>query len=151
MFRTAVGVLSVVVVTTAAAAVLQALSLQPDAAPSGQPPAAAPRTPGVTGPDGQIRVAGEAAAVEADPSPFTIGELHDGEVAAGRFTAFWDAEVERIRTASCPTPSAATAAGSTRVVVTVGATPPAHLGDAYPDYAPLLDAARAAAAVRCAA
>lgn len=89
---------------------------------------------------------GEATADDAEPAGFTIGELADGEVSAERFTAFWDGALERIRTAPCAAPSAP---GTTVVVADVGATPPSHLGDAYPDYAPLLAEARAEAAAGC--
>ncbi len=77
---------------------------------------------------------------------FTLVELADGEVTAERFNAFWRAEVERIETAPCP---AARPGSATLVVVTLGATPPPELGPDYVDWAPVLAAARDAAATAC--
>lgn len=96
-------------------------------------------------------VAAAASTVDAsvtpdEPASFTLAELAAGGVSVDRFTAFWDAELARLAAAPCPAPAAS---GSTVVTFAVGATPPAGLGSGYPDYAPLLDAARAAAAARC--
>lgn len=108
----------------------------------------APTDPGAPSPaGGALRTAGGTAGVDAEPVTFTLRELHDGEVSLARFSAFWDAELERIRQAPCPGP---TAPGTTVVVATVGATPPPHLAAEYPDYAPLLAAARTEAAAACA-
>lgn len=90
--------------------------------------------------------AAETSVTPDEPVSFTLAELAAGAVSVARFTAFWDAELARIAAAPCPD---SVASGSTVVTLAVGATPPADLGPDYPDYAPLLDAARAAAAARC--
>lgn len=141
MVRLAVVVLSLLAVVAAGGAVVQAVTAVPvTASPVALPEghrSAHSRT---------VQVAGDAATVDSPTGSFTLAELEAGAVSAARFTAFWDAALERLRTAPCPGP---TAPGATVVVATVGATPPAHLGDDYPDYAPLLAAARAEAAAAC--
>lgn len=142
MLRAALVVLSVGVVLAAVGAVVEGSQLLPRATKHvvAADALTAPR------PTTALRAAGDATAVEADPTSFTLGELDTGEVSAERFTAFWDAVLEDIRTAPCAPTSAP---GATVVRVDLGATPPAHLGDDYPDYAPLLTDARAEAAAGC--
>lgn len=146
MVRTALTTLSVAVVMTAAGAVVQGAQMRP----AGVGQAVATSAHATPEPTGAVQSAGGAVAADVDvdvePTTFTLAELHRGEVSAIRFAAFWDAELERIRTAPCPAP---TAPGSTVVVASVGATPPPHL-DEYTDYAPLLAEARAEAAAACA-
>lgn len=101
----------------------------------------------------QVATSGSVAAAEPEPEPapadgdaFTLQELEEGQVSAARFNAFWAAEVARIDAAPCPAPSGA---GVTRVVLSVGATAPPHLGPDYEDWAPVLTVARERAASAC--
>lgn len=113
----------------------------------GWDPAVAAAAPDVVR-DAEVAVAGEVG--PAQPATFTIGELAAGEVTRARFDAFWGATVARIAAGPCPPPATA-GAGSTVVVFAVGATPPADLLAAgWTDWAPRLDATRAAQAAECA-
>lgn len=152
MFRIAMIALSLTAVLAATGAAMQAATLPPQDAALDQLTAVRSTGAAVSEQTNGLHVASsastaEAGAPDAEPVGFTVGELHDGEVSPARFAAFWDAEVERIRTGACPGP---TAGGTTVVVATLGATPPPHLGHEYPDYAPVLAAARAEAAAACA-
>lgn len=95
--------------------------------------------------DGAVHVAGTAR--PASGTGFTLGELAAGSVSPERFDAFWDAEVQRHHEASCPVRGGP---GATVVTAVVGATPPPHLGEAYVDHAPRVEAAIAALRERCA-
>lgn len=77
---------------------------------------------------------------------FTLADVAEGRVPAEDFNAFWDEVLAGIADSEC----VVSAPGTTVVTLTIGATPPEHLGDAYTDYAPLIEAARAEVAERCA-
>lgn len=148
MVRTALVALSVAVVLTAAGAVVHGvLEGRGEGPPPDDPASVAAAAAAVMPPSaGVLRTAGGTGEVGA-PNPFTLRELHDGDVSLARFAAFWEAELERIRSAPCP---GRTAPGSTVVGITVAATPPPHLGEEYPDYAPRIAAARTEATAACA-
>jgi hypothetical protein len=88
------------------------------------------------------------ASLESEPdwSVWNTRHLHDGTIPVEAFTTFRDDRVELIRSAPCP---ATTSGGTTQVTVDVGATPPPRQADRYPDFAPVLAAARTEHARLC--
>ena len=127
------------------AVALQLLAMAPAGSATSEAVAQPVREPAGT----RLQVAGavRAEAPSDVSTTFTLADLAAGDVTAARFNAFWDAEVERLRSAPCPPP---TAPGATAVTAVVGATPPAHLGDDWTNHAPRMQAELDGLRERCA-
>lgn len=112
----------------AAVDLVEVASEVPSPAPTAEPTPSEPEAPATDG-------------------TFTLADLAAGRVSAETFNGYWEPLVVAARQAPCPTPTA----GGTVVTLHLGATPPAELGAAYVDWAPLLEEASKARLEECAA